>query len=62
MLGCIYYYFLHLGNLKAKRDFTYIDDACDAFHCILKSSKLYGEVTNIGMNKNISIQDLVDLI
>ena len=54
--------FLSLGNIETKRDFTFVLDVCDAFFYILKSPKLIGEVTNIGMNNNISVKELINLI
>jgi nucleoside-diphosphate-sugar epimerase len=53
---------LHIGNLLPKRDFTYVDDTVSGFIEIYKSQNLFGEVTNIGMNKNISVKDLTNII
>jgi len=53
---------LSLGNIHPTRDFTFVKDAVDGFIDIGKSDKLFGEITNIGMNKEISISDLVRLI
>ena len=50
---------IRLGNLTPTRDLTYVEDTCSGFLAIYKSSKLFGSVTNIGMNKEISIGDLV---
>ena len=46
-----------VGNLKPKRDYTYVSDLCDAYFKILKSNK-FGEVFNVGSGENISIIDL----
>lgn len=54
--------FIQLGSLKPTRDLTYVSDTCNGFLEILKSTELFGEVTNIGMNKEISIGGLVNLI
>ena len=54
--------FITLGSLEVKRDFTYVSDACNAYLSLLNSPKFFGEVVNVGMNKNISINDLVNLI
>ena len=51
-----------LGNVSPTRDLTFVKDTCKGFIEIYKSEKLYGEVTNIGMNEEISISDLVGLI
>lgn len=53
---------IKLGNLKPTRDLTFVKDAAMGFLEIFKSEELFGEITNIGMNKEISIGDLVHLI
>ncbi len=53
---------LKLGSLSPTRDLTYVDDTCNGFYQIYKSKSLIGEVTNIGMNSEISIGKLVELI
>ena len=53
---------IELGNLSPTRDLTYVKDTCKGFHEIYNSDSLFGEVTNIGMNSEISIGDLADLI
>ncbi len=44
-----------LGNLSPTRDLTYVTDTCEGFYEIYNSDTLFGEVTNIGMNSEISI-------
>ena len=53
---------IELGNLSPTRDLTYVKDTCYAFLEIYKSSTLFGQPVNIGMNSEISIGDLVNLI
>ena len=53
---------LKLGNISPTRDLTHVHDTSNGFIEILKSDKLYGEVTNIGMNQEISIAELIQLI
>lgn len=53
---------IELGNLSPTRDLTYVTDTCNAFIDIYKSESLFGEITNIGMNSEISIGDLGSLI
>jgi dTDP-glucose 4,6-dehydratase len=53
---------IELGNLSPTRDLTYVTDTCNAFIDIYKSDSLFGEVINIGMNSEISIGDLAELI
>ena len=51
-----------VGNLLPTRDFTYVKDTCNAYLEILKAQELFGDVVNIGMNKEISMGDLISLI
>ena len=53
---------IKLGNLTPTRDLTYVSDTCKAFMEIYESEAFFGEATNIGMNSEISIGDLVSLI
>ncbi len=53
---------ISLGSLTPTRDLTFVKDTCNGFFEIYKSDELFGEVTNIGMNTEISIGDLFDLI
>ena len=53
---------LKLGNLKPTRDLTFVKDTCLGFLEIYNSENLFGEVTNIGMNSEISIGDLAKKI
>jgi len=53
---------IKLGNLNPTRDLTYVKDTCKGFIEIYKSDKLLGEITNVGMNDEIAIKDLVDKI
>jgi dTDP-glucose 4,6-dehydratase len=53
---------IKLGNLTPTRDLTYVIDTCKAFMEIYESDALFGDVTNVGMNSEISIGDLVSLI
>lgn len=53
---------IRLGNLAPTRDLTYVKDTVGGFFEILKADGLYGEVTNIGMNEETSVGDLVGLI
>ena len=53
---------IKLGNLTATRDLTFVKDTVNGFIEISKQEKLNGESTNIGMNDEISIKDLVEKI
>ncbi len=51
-----------LGNVLPTRDLTFVRDTCQGFIDIYNSDSLFGEVTNIGMNNEISIENLFYLI
>ena len=53
---------IELGNLSPTRDLTYVTDTCNGFIEIFQSDSLFGEVTNIGVNSEISIGELVQFI
>lgn len=53
---------IKLGNLSPTRDLTFVKDTANGFLEIYKANGLYGEFTNIGMNEEISIGELVKLI
>ncbi len=53
---------IHLGNVHPTRDLTFVKDTVSGFWAIAGSGKLLGEVTNIGMNEEISILNLVNKI
>lgn len=47
------------GNITPTRDFTFVEDTADAYIELIKSDKLFGEVTNIGNCDEISTGDLI---
>ena len=53
---------IKLGNLNPTRDFTFVEDTIEGFLAIMQSKKLFGEITNIGMNEEISVGELGQLI
>jgi NAD dependent epimerase/dehydratase len=53
---------IKLGNITPTRDLTYVEDTVNGFLAIARSSKLVGEITNIGSGTEISVGDLVKLI
>ena len=53
---------IRMGNVRPTRDLTFVEDTVEGFIEIFKSRRLFGEITNIGMNEEISIGDLVSLI
>ena len=53
---------IKLGNLAPTRDMIYVKDTCHGFMEIYNSNNLWGGVTNIGMNSEISVGDLTKQI
>ena len=53
---------LKLGNVKASRDFTYVEDAARGAIEILKSKDTAGEVLNMGSGKDYTIEQLAKII
>lgn len=53
---------LNLGNLDPTRDLTFVKDTAKGFLAIYNSDKCFGQATNIGMNEEISVRDLIKLI
>lgn len=53
---------IKIGNIDATRDFTYVEDLCNAFYKIHQSQKCVGEILNVGYGKEISVRDLINKI
>jgi len=53
---------IHLGNLEAKRDFTYVTDTVDGFIKAAQTPNLFGETFNLGYGEEVSIGELAELI
>jgi len=53
---------LDLGNTTPTRDLTYVQDTAAGFIEIFNCKDLSGSVTNIGMNEEISVDDLANTI
>ena len=51
-----------LGNIDTMRDFTYVDDLCNAYEIVMKSKSFNGNIINVGSNEFISIGDLYNKI
>jgi nucleoside-diphosphate-sugar epimerase len=49
---------LHLGNVDAERDFTYVDDTARGLIALSTSALPHGDVANIGSSEAISIRSL----
>ena len=53
---------IKLGNIKTRRDYTYVKDTVNAFKLAIKNSRCVGEYINIGNNFDISIKDIVSIV
>lgn len=51
---------LILGNLEARRDFTYVDDTARAVCMLAEKDGFVGEAFNVGSGKDYSVRELVD--
>lgn len=52
---------IHVGNLKAKRDFTDVRDVVAAYECLVRQGTA-GETYNVGAGNACSIQEILDKI
>lgn len=52
---------IHVGNLKAKRDFTDVRDVVAAYECLIRQGGA-GETYNVGAGNAYSIQEILDEI
>ncbi len=50
---------VRLGNIKARRDFTYVEDAVEAAIELMKCDGVEGEVFNVGTGVDWSVEELV---
>ena len=53
---------ISLGTTSTTRDFTFVSDTCNGFIEVMKSDRLFGKEVNLGMNEEISVENLVKLI
>jgi len=53
---------VELGNVEARRDFTYVADTARALIAVLISDLPNGEAVNVGSNATYSVRELVDKI
>jgi NAD dependent epimerase/dehydratase len=49
---------IHLGNLEAIRDFTYVSDTVEGFLCCAQVAGIEGKTINLGVGSEIKIGDL----
>ena len=50
---------IHLGNLDARRDLTYVSDTVDGFLKVAQVPGVEGETFNLGSGTDLSVSDLV---
>lgn len=53
---------IHVGNLDASRDFTYVDDTVDAMVTALETRNIEGEIINLGTNEAHKMEEILSLI
>ena len=53
---------IHLGNLDARRDFTYVDDTIRGFLKAAQAEGMEGNTFNLGTGREIRIGDLAHLV
>jgi dTDP-glucose 4,6-dehydratase len=53
---------IKLGNIKATRDFCFVKDTVAGFISVMNTDRTIGEVTNVGSNFEISIEDTAKTI
>lgn len=53
---------VHLGNLEARRDFTYVDDTIEGFMMAANAEGIEGAVVNLGTGKDISVREVAEII
>jgi dTDP-glucose 4,6-dehydratase len=53
---------LKLGNLKARRDLTYVDDAVSGAIGLMKCDAAVGKVVNLGQGRDWSVEELAGII
>jgi NAD dependent epimerase/dehydratase len=53
---------VHLGNLDAYRDFTYVSDTIEGFLCAGQTTGMEGKTINLGVGREIQIKELANEI
>lgn len=54
--------FIKVGNIKTKRDFTYVDDTVMGYIKTINNKKIIGETINLGVGKDFSIANTIEII
>ena len=53
---------IKVGNIKTRRDFTYVDDTVLGYIKTLNNRRIIGETINLGTGMDFSILDTINLI
>ena len=53
---------IKVGNIETIRDFTYVEDLCDAFWLLYKKKRGYGEIFNVCNGKGVKIVKLFKIL
>lgn len=53
---------IKIGNIKAKRDFNFVEDTVNAFYSTINKKLFYMGVYNIGSGKSHSIAQIIDIV
>jgi dTDP-glucose 4,6-dehydratase len=53
---------IHLGNLEARRDLTYVSDTVEGFMLAGQAPGAIGETINLGSGSEVSIRELAELV
>jgi UDP-glucose 4-epimerase len=53
---------ISLGNLDARRDFTYVTDTARAIKLAAESENIRGKTVHLGSGKTISVQELIGVV
>jgi|RhiMethySRZTD1v2_1073278.scaffolds.fasta_scaffold52806_4 nucleoside-diphosphate-sugar epimerase len=53
---------VELGNVEARRDFTYVEDTSRGLMAALTSTLPNGEAVNVGSGTSVSVRELVELV
>ncbi len=53
---------IHVGNLEASRDFTYVDDVAEAMILALEEKEIEGEIINLGTRQTRKMKEILATI
>lgn len=53
---------INIGNVHTTRDYTYVEDLAEAYFHVLKNKIFFGNIVNIGTNKENKILDIIKIV